>query len=87
MKYKKGSIVPRYLIRCRSRKTQHLCKFGADVEVNGRVIKMLSDGSAIRIDKPYVGGRHGKPRILNVMHINEVSIIGNGIGSASVTFR
>lgn len=43
MIYRKGQIVPRRFVRCKSRKTQYTVKFGADVEINGRTIRMLSD--------------------------------------------
>lgn len=46
---KKGQIVPRYLCKSIEKKAQHLVKFGADVEVTGRTIKLLSDGYAIHI--------------------------------------
>lgn len=84
MKYNKGTIVPRRLVRCRSRKTQHLWTFGADVDVTGREIKMLSDGAAIVCShKGFVGGKHGKPKIINIAHIHGICIIGNGSNSTA----
>ena len=47
MKYKKGQIVPRHLVKSVEPKARHLIKFGADVEVIGKKIKILSEGSAI----------------------------------------
>lgn len=46
---KKGQIVPKYLCKSIEKKAQHLVKFGADVEVTGKTIKILSDGHAIHI--------------------------------------
>jgi len=46
---RKGQIVPRYLCKSIEKKAQHLIKFGADVEIIGRKIKVLSDGCAITI--------------------------------------
>jgi len=46
---KKGQIVPKYLCKSIEKKAQHLVKFGADVEVAGRTIKLLSEGCAICI--------------------------------------
>jgi hypothetical protein len=63
MKYKKGQIVPRFLIRCKNRKTQHLWKFGADVEIIGRKIIAKSEGEVIVRERCYIGGKKGKPRI------------------------
>ena len=49
MMYKKGSIVPRQLVESVEPKARHLVKFGVDVEVLGKNIKMLSAGHAILI--------------------------------------
>jgi len=46
---RKGQIVPKYLCRSVEKKAQHLVKFGADVEITGKTIKLLSEGSAIVI--------------------------------------
>lgn len=46
---RKGQIVPKYLCRSIEKKAQHLVKFGADVEITGRTIKLLSKGCAIRV--------------------------------------
>ena len=63
MIYKKGQIIPRRLVRCGNRKAQHLWKFGADVEVTGRTIKLLAPGSAITNNRQFIGGKKGRPRI------------------------
>lgn len=61
--YRKGSIIPRRLVRCASRKTQHLWKFGCDVRVEGRKITALrKDGAILRQTSFFIGGRNGKPR-------------------------
>jgi len=46
---KKGQIVPRYLCKSIERKAQHLVKFGTDVEIIGKSIRILSGGYAIRV--------------------------------------
>jgi len=46
---KKGQIVPRYLCKSIERKAQHLVKFGTDVEIIGKSVRLLSDGCAIHI--------------------------------------
>ena len=74
MKYKKGQIIPRNLVRCKSRKTQHLWTFGADVEVTLREITLLSDGVVFYERKGYAGGRHGKPRRLNFSYIHDIHV-------------
>jgi hypothetical protein len=76
MKYKKGQIVPRTLVRCKHRKTQHRVKFGADVEVDGRTIKALSNGSVLIINCSYIGGKKGKPRLYLNPIIQNINIIG-----------
>lgn len=45
----KGQIVPKYLCRSIEKKAQHIIKFGCDVEVIGKTIKMLSEGCCICI--------------------------------------
>lgn len=41
---KKGSIVPRYIIKAFEKKSQHLVKFGCDVKIEGNKVTALSDG-------------------------------------------
>ena len=82
MIYKKGQIVPRRLVRCKHRKTQYTVKFGADVEVIGRTIRMLSDGSAIEINRDYIHGKKGKPRLYVKSYLHNISVIGIGTGAA-----
>jgi len=41
---RKGQIVPRNLCKSVEKKAQHLVKFGADVEIKGKEVKLLSDG-------------------------------------------
>lgn len=49
---KKGQIVPKRFVKAIEKKSQHIVKFGCDVEIVGNTIYMLSDGCAIHI--PYV---------------------------------
>ena len=44
---RKGQIVPKYLCRSIEKKAQYTIKFGCDVEITGKTIKMLSGGYAI----------------------------------------
>lgn len=50
-KYRQGSVIPRALVRSSDRKAQHNIKFGADVEVDGRSINAISNGTVICIGK------------------------------------
>lgn len=74
MIYKKGSIVPRCLVRCKNRKTQHLIKFGCDVAVNRheRSIVAITDGAAIVCSRGFIGGKNGTPKIINSMIISNI---------------
>lgn len=46
---RKGQIVPKYLVRSIEPKAQHLVKFGCDVEITGKSIRAISEGSVILI--------------------------------------
>jgi hypothetical protein len=46
---KKGSIVPKRFLRAIEKKSQHLAKFGCDVEIIGNTIYPITEGSAICI--------------------------------------
>lgn len=74
MLYKKGSIIPRSIVRCKNRKTQYLWKFGADVEVLNKEITILDDGTAIVSNHSFIGGIKGKPRIYNIALLEDVSV-------------
>ena len=73
VKYKKGQIVPRYLVRCKRRKTQHLVKFGSDVEVCGREVRATSGAPLFFIDRHFVGGKNGKPRLYLISHFKDIA--------------
>jgi len=81
--YKKGQIIPRRLVRCGNRKTQHLWKFGADVEIKGKTIKMLTEGAAIINSKLFIGGKKGRPRLYTNALLENIHIIGIGDGCTS----
>jgi hypothetical protein len=72
MFYKKGTIVPRSLIRCKNRKTQHLWTFGADVEIQVRKVTMVTDGSCFCRQRDFIGGRGGRPRVYDHAELNGV---------------
>lgn len=80
MNYKKGQIVPRRLVRCKNRRTQFLWKFGCDVEVVGKTIKMKGDGGSaiMHSGRFYIGGKKGRPRVYDEALIDGLTIIGNG---------
>lgn len=75
MIYKKGSIVPRRLVRCKHRKTQHLWKFGCDVEVTGPNVVALSAGVIFNIERFFTGGKKGKPKVYAHSCMKGVSVI------------
>ena len=81
MKYKKGQIVPRYLVESVEPKAKHLVKFGADVEVYGKTIKVLSDGCAIIIPCVTHVLKKKRQRTVKDFKFVGINIIGNGRGS------
>ncbi|AUR97818.1 hypothetical protein NVP1244A_116 [Vibrio phage 1.244.A._10N.261.54.C3] len=50
--YKKGSVVPKYLMRTLDKKQQHVLKFGCDVLVDNRRLVPQTEGSIFVV--PYV---------------------------------
>lgn len=48
--YKKGQCVPRWLVRVDRKKFQHKLKFGCDVELVGKCVFMLTEGSGFFIE-------------------------------------
>ncbi len=76
MIYKKGTIVPRRIIRCKHRKTQHLWTFGSDVKIVGRTVTMLSEGIMFCCSRSHIGGKKGKPRVYNIGSLIDVHLIG-----------
>ena len=76
MNYKKGQIVPRFLIRCKSRKTQHLWTFGSDVKVIGKTVIVLDKNGTCftRGVKDFIGGKHGKPKRYDCASLEGVDI-------------
>lgn len=70
--------MPRFLIRCKNRKTQHLWKFGCDVEISGKNVKKTGTGDCIFVNKNnsgFIGGRKGRPRIYDKALVENVSLI------------
>lgn len=82
--YRKGQIVPRNLIRCKNRKTQHKIVFGCDVKIIGRKINMLSPGNCIVITGSYIGGKNGKPRLYMHPLIKDVTIDASAVSSSTM---
>lgn len=64
---RKGQIVPKYLVRAIEKKSQHLVKFGCDVEIAGRTIKPLHEnGGGVCIvipDTKYCNTKKNKKRV------------------------
>ena len=82
MKYKKGQIVPRFLVKCKHRKTQHLWKFGSNVQVTGKTVTVLDEAGTCftRSAKDYIGGRHGKPKVYDRASFEGVTLNLAAIG-------
>lgn len=65
-RFKKGQIVPKRLRLAitSNPKAQHCITFGADVEVSGRTVRLLSDGAAIvisaKLSRPRKNGTRQK---------------------------
>lgn len=65
-KFKKGQMVPRRLglVLTTIRKAQHCAKFGCDVEVDGKVVRPLSEGSvfiiSVNVTRPMKNGTYRK---------------------------
>ncbi len=81
MKYKKGQIVPRYLVKSVEPKSSHLVKFGADVEVYGKTIRMLSDGCAIYVPCVTHVLKKKRQRTVKGFDFAGTHVIGLGRGS------
>lgn len=80
-RFKKGQIVPNRLRMCEFAKSRyrHTCVFGADVEVTGRTIKVLSDGCAIYWKKDWIKRRKNGPREIVFLHVHDVHVIPYGV--------
>jgi hypothetical protein len=75
---KKGQIVPKYLCESVEKKAQHLVKFGADVEIIGKTIKMLSDGYAIHIPSTTHVLKKKNQKTVKGFNLIDLRIIGFG---------
>lgn len=72
---RKGQIVPKFICKSIEKKAQHIIKFGTDVEIIGRTIKMLSDGKLIEIPAvKYVLKKKNK-KIFKGFIINNIFIV------------
>lgn len=78
MIYKQGSIIPRRIIRCKHRKTQHLWTFGCDVEIINNTVKALTlgQGAMMVLKRNFIGGKRGKPKLYTDALVKDVELIG-----------
>lgn len=76
-RFKKGQIVPKRLGICKFAKSryQHTCVFGADVEVDGRTIKVVSDGCAIYWKRDFIRRRKNGPKEKCFLQVHDVDLI------------
>lgn len=81
---KKGQIVPRYLCESIEKKAQHLVKFGADVEIIGKNIKLLSNGYAILIPTTTHVLKKKNQKTVKGFIMDSVSIDCGGIGGGII---
>jgi hypothetical protein len=79
---KKGQIVPKYLCKSIEKKAQHLVKFGADVEVTGRTIKLLGEGCAIYIPAVTHVSKKKQQKTVKGFEFVGVHIDTTGLGGA-----
>ena len=77
---RKGQIVPKRFIRAVEKKSQHLVKFGCDVEIVGNAIYMLSDGCAIHVPSvKYCNTKKNKRRVKGFVVSNLIRIDGSRV--------
>ncbi|MFT5709309.1 MAG: hypothetical protein ACI9ES_003617 [Oceanospirillaceae bacterium] len=86
MKYKKGQIVPRYLVQSVEPKARHLIKFGADVQVFGRKIIMLSKGCAIYLPATTHVLKKKRQKTVKGFVFVDLSVVGFGESTTFVSF-
>lgn len=77
---RKGQIVPRWLVKSKEKKAQHVVKFRCDVSIcrGSRTIKVLSnEGSIFNI--PYVTHvlKNKNKRIVKGFIISDITVVGN----------
>lgn len=82
--YKKGQIIPRRIVRCKNRETQHRCVFGCDVEIIGRNIIAISSVDIILLNLRPIAKSNRKNLIYNIPHINNISVYGLKDGSNTI---
>lgn len=83
---RKGQIVPRWLVKSKN-KFSHTVRFGCDVEICGRKIKALSEGSVIELTKAYVGGKNKPKCYVKGVVIDDLHVIVFSCGSALTVFK
>lgn len=85
---KKGSIVPKRFVRAIEKKSQHLVKFGCDVEIVGiNEIIALTDGDIICVpNNKYVNTRKNKKTVKGFSFSN-VHFKRQDISSKGACFR
>lgn len=63
MKYKKGQIVPKFLVEKCHRKLRHQVKFGCDVTIIGKTVISTSAGTVFCVNNIKKIGKKGRPNI------------------------
>lgn len=89
---KKGSIVPRYIIKAYEKKSQHLVKFGCDVKIEGNKVTALSEGDMFVIPSDtYCNLRKKKGsqkrKVKGYKLMTSVRIYGNFETSSIITIK
>jgi hypothetical protein len=75
-RFKKGQLVPKRLNMCEVKKSRYRSTvvFGADVEVEGRRIKVLSDGPAICWKRDFIKRRKNGPKETVHLHVHDICV-------------
>jgi len=75
---RKGQIVPKYLCKSVEKKAQHLVKFGADVIITGREIRLISRGCAIFIPSATHVLKKKRQKTVKGFELHGLTVVGNG---------
>lgn len=73
---KKGQIVSKYLVKAVEKKSQHLVKFGCDVEIKGRTVTALNGGIAIIIPEAKYCNMKKNKRLVKGFNFSSIEFVG-----------
>lgn len=73
---KKGQIVPKRLVKAVEKKSQHLVKFGCDVEIKGKTITALNGGTAIIVPEAKYCNMKKNKRLVKGFNFSGITFIG-----------